>query len=296
MKYNSEWQDYKVLASGNGYKLEKWGEYTLLRPDPQVIWGTEVSFDNYKGLSAKYLRSDTGGGKWEYYTKLPESWTVKWRNLSFEVKPMGFKHTGLFPEQAVNWDIMMKLIANANRPISVLNLFGYTGGATVACCSVGASVCHVDSAKNMVERCGTNMQLNGLKDSSVRYIVDDCKKFIMREIKRGKFYDAIIMDPPSYGRGKNGEIWKIESDLYEFVSLASQLLSSQPLFMLINSYTTGLQPTVLGNLLNKIVACKYSGSVSAYEVCLPTEECGIMLPCGASGLFVTDNAVAQELI
>lgn len=287
MKYNNEWNDYKVITSGNGNKLEKWGNYTLLRPDPQVIWKSDV-IDTYNCINAKYIRSETGGGKWQYYTKIPDSWTVKWRNLVFEIKPMGFKHTGLFPEQAVNWDIMMKLITNASRPISVLNLFGYTGGATVACCYAGAQVCHVDSAKNMVERCGINLDLNNLSSANVRYIVDDCKKFIMREIKRGRKYDAIIMDPPSYGRGVNGEIWKIENDLYEFVSLASQLLSDKPLFVLINSYTTGLQPTVLYNLLKKLIASKHSGSVEAYEVCLPTEEEGIFLPCGASGLFTGD--------
>ncbi len=284
MKINTEWKDYKVIATGDGEKLERWKNICLLRPDPQVIWHWSRPFQEIAKPDARYLRSETGGGHWQYNTKVPEEWHVSWRNLTFAVKPMGFKHTGLFPEQAVNWATMIDLIKNANRPISVLNLFAYTGGATVACASAGASVCHVDAAKNMVERAKENMALSGLSDRPVRYIVDDCRKFVSREIKRGRRYDAIIMDPPSYGRGNNGEIWKIESDIADFVQLCAQVLSDQPLFVLINSYTTGLQPAVLKNILTKCI--KLNGTIQAYEVCLPTEEEGIVLPCGASGLFV----------
>ncbi len=280
MKVSGEWKDYTIIATGDGEKLERWGKYTLLRPDPQVIWRAKKPLASYKGIDAHYIRSNTGGGYWEYDTQLPEEWTVSWRNLTFSVKPMGFKHTGLFPEQAVNWDAMTKLISGAGREIKVLNLFAYTGGATVACLKAGASVCHVDAAKNMVERCRKNCLLSGVAGGKVRYIVDDCKKFIKREINRGNRYDAIIMDPPSYGRGSNGEIWKLENDLYDFVVLAAEVLSDNPLFVLINSYTTGLQPAVIGNVLDLAVK---GGKTDAYEVCLPTEE-GIVLPCGASGL------------
>ncbi|MEG1711396.1 MAG: class I SAM-dependent methyltransferase, partial [Clostridia bacterium] len=240
MKINTEWRDYEVIATGNGDKIERWGKYVLIRPDPQIIWELKNPLESYKNVSARYLRSNAGGGNWEYYASMPDEWTVGWRDLRFAVKLMGFKHTGLFPEQAVNWSQMMEMIGNAKRDINVLNLFGYTGGATVACLKAGASVCHVDSAKNMVERCKQNCELSGLKEAKVRYIVDDCKKFIKREINRGRKYDAIIMDPPSYGRGTNGEIWKLEDDLFSFVKMTTELLSEDPLFMLINSYTTGL--------------------------------------------------------
>ncbi len=282
MKINTEWNDYKIIATGDGEKLERWGNVVLLRPDPQVIWHAKKPLSAVMKPDAHYMRSNTGGGHWEYNKSIPEQWAVSWRNLKFAVKPMGFKHTGLFPEQAANWDIMIDLISKANRPINVLNLFAYTGGATVACLSAGASVCHVDAAKNMVDRCKENVILSGLSDCPVRYIVDDCRKFVKREINRGHKYDAIIMDPPSYGRGANGEIWKIEDDICDFVDLCSTVLSDNPLFVLINSYTTGLQPTVLANILERSI--KKEGKVDAYEVCLPTEEKGVVLPCGASGL------------
>lgn len=290
MKINNEWKDYKILATSNGEKLERWGDVLLIRPDPQVIW-SGADLTKLAKVDAQYIRSNTGGGFWQNYNqKLPESWQICWRNLKFQVMPMGFKHTGLFPEQAVNWDMAINLIEKANRPkdnpIKVLNLFAYTGGATVACTSAGATVCHVDSAKNMVEKAKTNMQLSGLSKKPVRYIVDDCKKFVNREIKRGNKYDAIIMDPPSYGRGANGEVWKLENDIYEFVELCSKVLCDKPLFVLINSYTTGLQPAVLKNILHKCIGTKFNGVTTAYEVCLPTEEDGLVLPCGASGLFV----------
>ncbi len=279
MNSAENWKEFSVIATGDGYKLERWGDVILLRPDPQVIWPASVDMDGYKGLNAKYTRSSSGGGAWEY----PEEWVVHYGELAFKIKPMGFKHTGLFPEQAANWDKMSALIQGAGRPISVLNLFAYTGGATVACLKAGASVCHVDASKGMVERAGENVRLSGLENAPVRYIIDDCKKFVQREIKRGRRYDAIIMDPPSYGRGPNGEMWKIESELYSLITLCRDVLSDNPLFFLVNSYTTGLQPQVLKNVLT--LALKgINGKIEAYEVGLPTEE-GIVLPCGASGLF-----------
>ena len=281
MKEANLWKDYRILATGDGEKLEKWGEYTLLRPDPQIIWHAKKDLSKAR-YDAHYIRHSTGGGAWEYKRKLPESWVIGYKDLRFKVCPMGFKHTGIFPEQAYNWDRMIDLIKKANRPINVLNLFAYTGGATVACSYAGASVCHVDSAKNMVERAKENIKLSGLEKNPVRYIVDDCRKFVEREIKRGHTYDAIIMDPPSYGRGANGEVWKLEDNLYEFVELCSKVLSKNPLFVLINSYTTGLGTTVLENIL-KLTIDK-DAKVDAYELCLPTDE-GILLPCGTSAIL-----------
>ena len=281
MKYNEEWSDYKIISTSNGEKLERWGKYTLLRPDPQVIWNTGKSLV-VKDLDAHYHRSSTGGGEWEYKRQLPNEWVVGWRNLKFLVKPMGFKHTGLFPEQAVNWDMMINLIKNSGREIKVLNLFAYTGGATVACTSAGAVVTHVDASKNMVDRCKQNIALSNLQDRPIRYIVDDCKKFVEREIRRGNFYDAIIMDPPSYGRGPSGEMWKIEENLFEFVQLCQKVLSDKPLFVLINSYTTGLQPLVLRNILQLVFG---EGNIEAYEVGIKCED-NVILPCGASGVKI----------
>ena len=285
MRIADKWKDYSIIATGDGMKLERWNDVYLLRPDPQVIWPERIQMSAYKSLNAIYNRSESGGGGWKILKKMPQEWTVSYGNLNFLVKPMGFKHTGLFPEQAVNWDRMRELITNAGRPVNVLNLFAYTGGATVACLAAGASVCHVDASKGMVERAGENVRLSGLKDKPVRFIIDDCKKFVQREIRRGRKYDAIIMDPPSYGRGPNGEMWKIESELYPLVELCTEVLSDNPLFFLINSYTTGLQPMVLKNILTLTVGSKFSGEVEAYEVGIKTEE-GIDLPCGASGLFV----------
>ena len=285
---SAKWKDYTVIATGDGYKLEKWKDVVLLRPDPQVIWKTDKDLDNYPGLSAKYIRSQTGGGKWEKKGKMPDEWTVSYKDLTFKIKPMGFKHTGLFPEQAVNWDAMREMIENAGREISVLNLFAYTGGATVACAKAGASVCHVDSAKAMVERAGENVRLSKIENPKVRYIIDDCKKFVEREIRRGRKYDAIIMDPPSYGRGPNGEMWKLESELFSLVELCSKVLSDNPLFFLINSYTTGLQPQVIKNILNVTLTKNFGGHVDAYEVGLDTQEEGVILPCGNSGMWIND--------
>ena len=287
MRVANDWKDYKILATGDGEKLENWNGVILLRPDPQVIWHSKSRLNKYKGLNAWYHRSETGGGAWQFLKDTPDEWTVNYKNLKFSLKTMGFKHTGLFPEQAYNWDKMIELIKNSKREINVLNLFGYTGGATVACASAGASVCHVDAAKNMVDRCKENVRLSGLENAHVRYIVDDCTKFVQREIKRGHKYDAIIMDPPSYGRGSNGEVWKLEDNLFDFVSLCSEVLTEKPLFVLINSYTTGLGATVLENIL-KLTLEKFKGRVEAYELCLPTEE-GINLPCGTSGIFIGEE-------
>ncbi len=278
MKIANDWKDYNVIATGDGEKLEKWGDYILLRPDPQVIWHAKSDLSKYPGLDGHYLRSSSGGGNWQFFKNVPERWTINWRGLKFIIKPMGFKHTGLFPEQAVNWRDIMKAIKEANRPIKVLNLFAYTGGASVACASAGAQVTHVDASKGMVERAKENATLNGI--TNIRYIVDDCKKFIEREIRRGNFYDAIIMDPPSYGRGTNGEMWKLEDNLFDFVELTKKVLSPNPLFVLISSYTTGLQASVLANILTLVFG---GGGIDADEIGLPTDET-IVLPCGARGL------------
>ncbi len=285
---SADWQTYSVIATGDGYKLERWGKVILLRPDPQVIWKSSLDMNGYKGLSAKYIRSESGGGKWLIKGKMPDEWTVSYKDLTFKIKPMGFKHTGLFPEQAVNWDLMRSLIENSGREINVLNLFAYTGGATVACAKSGAKVTHVDSAKGMVERAGENVRLSNVANDRVRYIIDDCKKFVEREIRRGRKYDAVIMDPPSYGRGPNGEMWKLEAELYPLVELCEKVLSDNPLFFLINSYTTGLQPQVIKNILQKTVKKDRGGRVEAYEVGLNTEEDGVILPCGNSGIWIND--------
>ncbi len=278
-----KWEDYEIIATGDGQKLERWKDVILLRPDPQVIWPEQQKLNNYKSLNARYVRSETGGGRWDKLKSFPESWHVSYGELKFLIKPMGFKHTGLFPEQAANWEKMMDLIKNANRPINVLNLFAYTGGATVACLKAGASVCHVDAAKGMVERAGENCRLSKVGEGKVRFIIDDCLKFVQREIRRGKKYDAIIMDPPSFGRGPNGETWKIEHELFGLVKTCTQVLSDNPLFFLINSYTTGLQPQVIKNILTLNMK-NFGGKIEAYEVGLPTNE-GIALPCGCSGLW-----------
>ena len=285
MRIAENWKDYTILATGDGYKLERWKDVVLLRPDPQAIWQAQSELFSYPEINAVYRRSDKGGGAWEFRKPMPEEWTVSYRDLTFKIKPMGFKHTGLFPEQAVNWDRMSALIAGSGRKIKVLNLFAYTGGATVACAKAGAEVVHVDAAKGMVERAGENARLSGIH-SGIRYIVDDCKKFVQREIRRGNRYDAVIMDPPSYGRGPGGELWKIEDSLYSFVQLCTQVLSEDPLFFLINSYTTGLQPMVLHNIL-KLCLSGRKGKIDAYEVGIATQE-GIPLPCGAGGMFVNE--------
>ena len=276
-----QWQDYELLDCGGGEKLERWDKQYLVRPDPQAIWETPRRLPEWKRANARYLRSQTGGGHWEK-TALPESWQVHYKDLTFQVKPMNFKHTGLFPEQAVNWDFAMDKIRRANRPIRVLNLFAYTGGATVACAKAGASVCHVDAAKGMVAWAKDNARLSGLADAPIRWIVDDCAKFVEREIRRGKTYDAIIMDPPSYGRGPGGEVWKLEDRIDGLVSLAAQLLSPDALFFLVNSYTTGLSPMTMQYLLDLYVRRRLGGSLECGELGLPVTETGGYLPCGAS--------------
>ena len=276
-----KWNDYTIVDTSDGEKLEYWGKYSLIRPDPQVIWKSEKKNPLWRRADASYSRSHSGGGAWSE-NKLPQSWTVDYRDLKFLIKPMGFKHTGLFPEQATNWDWMRSLIENAGRPISVLNLFAYTGGATVACAAAGASVCHVDASRGMVAQAKENARLSGLEDAPIRYIVDDCKKFIEREIRRGRKYDAIIMDPPSYGRGPTGEVWKIEESIDPFVELASGVLSDNPLFFLLNSYTTGLSASTMKYITDIRLLTKHRGTSVADELGLPVKESGLALPCGSS--------------
>lgn len=282
MFVTDSWQDYELLDTGNGMKLERWKDIVLLRPDPQVIWDYSRPL-NKKNIHAVYTRSSSGGGAWDFYKKVPDKWQISWKDLTFNVRPMGFKHTGLFPEQAVNWDWMRNLISSAKREINVLNLFGYTGGATVACASAGAKVCHVDAAKNMVAIGKENLASSGLADRPVRWIVDDCLKFVQREIRRGNKYDGIILDPPSYGRGPGGELWHLEEMLYPFMQDLVKIMSDEPLFLLLNSYTTGLQPLVLRNVIEKTAAQKFGGKVYAEEVGLRQSGSNVILPCGASG-------------
>ena len=287
MWYSKDWKDYELIDCGRGEKLERWGDQLLVRPDPQAIWNTPRTNRGWKHNSGRYARSSTGGGQWQNKS-MPDRWTVSYRDLTFNVKPMNFKHTGLFPEQAANWDFAREQIEKAGRPISVLNLFAYTGGATVACAKAGASVCHVDAAKGMVAWARENARLSGLGEAPIRWIVDDCGKFVEREIRRGKTYDAIIMDPPSYGRGPGGEVWKLEDNLYDFVKLCAGVLSERPLFVLINSYTTGLAPSVLGYLLHLLVGAKYGGKCTWDELGLPVTETGLALPCGATGRWCSE--------
>ena len=280
-----QWQDYELLDCGGGEKLERWDKQLLVRPDPQAIWESPRRNPAWKKANARYLRSQTGGGHWEKKA-LPESWKIRYKDLTFQVKPMNFKHTGLFPEQAANWDFVMEKIRSAGRPIRVLNLFAYTGGATVACAKAGASVCHVDAAKGMVAWARENAKLSGLEDAPIRWIVDDCAKFVEREIRRGRRYDAVIMDPPSYGRGPSGEVWKLEDSLWPFVELVAGVLSDEPLFFLINSYTTGLAPSVLTYILESLITPKYGGRTRSDELGLPVTESGLALPCGATGRWM----------
>lgn len=281
----NNWKEYEVLDCSLGEKLENWGGYTLIRPDPQVIWDTEKNLKEWKRPSAHYHRSNRGGGEWEFFS-LPEQWNIHYRGLTFNLKPFSFKHTGLFPEQAVNWDWFSDIISKSNRKLKVLNLFAYTGGATVAAAKAGAEVVHVDAAKGMVAWAKENAKLSGLENAPIRYIVDDCVKFVEREIRRGNHYDGIIMDPPSYGRGPKGEIWKIEEAVYPFIKKCTELLKKDSEFFLINSYTTGLQPAVLSYMLNTAIVSKFGGRVMAEEIGLPVRENGLVLPCGASGRWI----------
>lgn len=280
------WKDYEVIDTSAGEKLERWGKYLLVRPDPQVIWNTPKNHHGWKKKNGHYHRSSKGGGEWEFFG-LPEEWTIRYKSLTFHLKPFSFKHTGLFPEQAVNWDWFSELIRNAHRPIRVLNLFAYTGGATIAAAKAGASVTHVDASKGMVTWAKENAAASGLSEAPIRWLVDDCVKFVEREIRRGNTYDGIIMDPPSYGRGPKGEIWKLEDNIFPFIELASRLLSENALFFLVNSYTTGLQPAVLTYMIHTALTPRFGGRVESSEIGLPVSATGLVLPCGASGRWFT---------
>ena len=281
MWVSDKWRDFELLDCSRGEKLERWGRYTVVRPDPQAIWDTPRSDRRWQHCDGRYTRSASGGGSWDRGS-LPASWQISYGELKFNVKPMSFKHTGLFPEQAANWDYIMRKVRSAGRPISVLNLFAYTGAATVAALAAGASVCHVDAAKGMVAWAKENAASSGVADRPVRWIVDDCARFVEREIRRGRRYDAIIMDPPSYGRGPGGEVWKLEDDLWDFVSLTAGVLSDDPLFVIINSYTTGLSPSVLTYIAESIFTRRFGGRAESRELGLPVTATGLCLPCGAA--------------
>lgn len=285
MRVADKWKDYELIDCSCGERLERWGNITLIRPDPQVIWKTEKKNPLWKKADAVYHRSQSGGGNWEIKRKIPDFWTIGYRDLTFNIKTMGFKHTGLFPEQAVNWDYTADVIKNAGRPVKVLNLFAYTGGATVSALAAGASVVHVDASKGMTMWAKENAVSSGVADSPVRWIVDDCIKFVQREIRRGNRYDIIIMDPPSYGRGPGGEVWKLENEVYSFVELCSQVMSDEPLMMLINSYTTGLSPSVMEYILGAVVKPRFGGEVTGSEIGLRATENGLILPCGSSAIW-----------
>ena len=285
MRVADNWKDYELIDCSCGERLERWGNITLIRPDPQVIWKTEKKNPLWKKADAVYHRSQTGGVQWEIRNKIPDFWTIGYRDLTFNIKTMGFKHTGLFPEQAVNWDLTAEIIKNAGREVKVLNLFAYTGGATVSALKAGASVCHVDASRGMTLWAKENAVSSGVADKSVRWIVDDCIKFVQREIRRGNKYDIIIMDPPSYGRGPGGEVWKLENEVYGFVELCSQVLSDDPLMVLINSYTTGLSPSVMEYILGAVVKKRFGGKVTGSEIGLRATENGLVLPCGASAIW-----------
>lgn len=287
MRLAAEWKEYTLLDTSGGEKLEQWGDALLIRPDPQIIWDTPRTCPEWEKADARYLRSNKGGGEWDFRRKLPESWTIGYRALRFKISPTGFKHTGLFPEQAVNWDLFADRIAwvQAKRPVSVLNLFAYTGGATLACAAAGAEVCHVDASKGMVAWARENAALSGLSDRPIRWIVDDCEKFVTRELRRGRRYDGIIMDPPSYGRGPGGEVWKLEEKIYSLLELCAGLLCERPLFFALNSYTTGLSPSVMAYLLRETIAKPFGGQVTADEIGLPVVASGGALPCGNTALW-----------
>ena len=285
MRAAEQWKDYELLDASRGERLERWGDILLIRPDPQVLWDTPRRDPRWKQAHARYHRSHTGGGQWERLRPLPDSWQISYGGLTFALKPMGFKHTGLFPEQAVNWDLMQGLIRGAGRPIRVLNLFGYTGAATLACVEAGAHVTHVDASKGMVAWGRENAVLSGLSDRPMRWLVDDCGKFVQRELRRGNTYDGILMDPPSYGRGPGGEVWKLEEQIYPLVAECVKLLSERPLFFLINSYTTGLSPSVMQYVLGSLMPAGVGGRLEADEIGLPVTDSGLVLPCGATALW-----------
>lgn len=285
MRVASDWKDYELLDCSDGERLERWGNVSLIRPDPQVIWQTPKTHPMWKKSDARYSRSASGGGSWQVYKNFPDEWSIDYKDLIFKIKPMGFKHTGLFPEQAVNWDFTRKVIENSGRQVRVLNLFAYTGGATVASLAQNAQVVHVDASKGMVAYAKENAQSSKVSDKNVRWIVDDCVKFVEREIRRGNKYDIIIMDPPSYGRGPGGEVWKLEEKVYGFVELCSQVLSDEPLMFLVNSYTTGLSPAVMHYILGSIITPRFGGKVTSDEIGLKATQTGLVLPCGASAIW-----------
>ena len=290
MRAADNWKDYELIDATDGNRLERWGKTILVRPDPQVIWKTGESSPLWKSANAVYHRSASGGGQWEYRRRMPEKWQITYGDICMVVSPTGFKHTGVFPEQAVNWDAYARLIAAAERPIRVLNLFGYTGGATLACAAAGASVCHVDASKGMVAWGRENAAASGLADKPVRWIVDDCAKFVAREIRRGVRYDGIIMDPPSYGRGPGGEVWKLEDSIYDFIDLCAGVLSDEPLFVAVNSYTTGLSPSVMEYMLRARVCPRWGGHTACDEIGLPVTATGGVVPCGATACWLARNA------
>ena len=289
MRYSTDWKDYELIDASSGERLERWGDIILIRPDPQIIWNTPRNNPLWRKAHARYHRSSSGGGQWEVIKKIPDVWQVRYQSLTFNIKPMGFKHTGLFPEQAVNWDDMAAMIRKAERPVKVLNLFAYTGGATLACLSAGANVCHVDASKGMTQWARENAASSGLDKLPQRWIVDDCIKFVQREIRRGNRYDAVIMDPPSYGRGPGGEVWKLEEQIYSLVELCSQVLTDSPLFFNINSYTTGLSPSVMNYLNGAILKPKFGGTITADEIGLPVTQTGLILPCGATASWRSES-------
>lgn len=281
----AQWTDYELLDTANGERLERWGDIVLIRPDPQIIWQSAKAHPLWTNAHARYERSSSGGGKWTVYKNMPDVWKIRWQNLTFRLKPMGFKHTGIFPEQAVNWQYAMDQIRMANRPVKILNLFGYTGAATLACLEAGAAVTHVDAAKGMVQWAKENAQASNLGDRPVRWLVDDCVKFIGREQRRGNRYDGIIMDPPSYGRGPGGEVWKLEEQLFPLVQACLPVLTENPLFFILNSYTTGLSPAVMSYLLGLLLQGRFGGQVTADEIGLPVTQSGLCLPCGSTAIW-----------
>ena len=285
MRKTEFWSDYELIDASCGERLERWDDIILIRPDPQVIWKTERKHPLWRNAHARYLRSNTGGGRWQVYKKIPDSWRIKYRDLTFNVKPMGFKHTGIFPEQAVNWDLTADIIRQTDRQLNVLNLFGYTGCATISCLKAGAKVCHVDASKGMVNWAKENAMTSSVADRPVRWIVDDCAKFVAREIRRGHTYDGIIMDPPSYGRGPSGEIWNLEERIYDFVELCAGVLSDNAKFVILNSYTTGLSPSVMEYILGAVIKSRFGGTVTSDEIGLPVTETGLTLPCGSTAIW-----------
>ena len=285
MRYSKNWKDYELLDASGGERLERWKDIILIRPDPQVIWKTEKKDPLWNDAHARYIRSKTGGGRWQVYKKIPDSWKIRYKDLVFNVKPMGFKHTGIFPEQAVNWDLVGDIISESNRHLNILNLFGYTGCATISALKHGARVCHVDASKGMVNWAKENASSSVVSDRPVRWLVDDCVKFVKREIRRNNRYDGIIMDPPSYGRGPTGEIWKLEEQLYDFIGLCSTLLSDDAKFFLVNSYTAGLSPSVMEYILNSVICRRFGGDTQSDEIGLKVTGSSLILPCGATSVW-----------